>query len=1035
MTSKKSKLFKNKRFTKLFCAGLIGAVITSSSVGAIVATRNNDQTNNAVLSKSNNLNNNINNTTANLSSNLRSNIDNFLATNTINANQEAYNKMSNVVNQFLKNANINKNSTGFKSGFASEINKMTSSSSYLSSVLNSKNKLNSSNFQQLSVLLNQLKQQYGTTNTNEINLNATNNIVNTFSKLNVSNLFSIKYQVKSLLNTTVKDLSSLSDSLAQQQTYLEITGGVIAAVLTVLGFFDAGTTGIIAAVIGAVIEINVRVISALIGTLNNDVKQLQLTIDNTSDLLVYTTSLSQTAKTILTCINSLEAAQKKLAGYGWVIGVNKVINSFKISITNLSSMYYEVMNTINYVTLAAQSSNTITNNINNTVAYMQSAILNWLNSNENVLNSPNSSFTDLIQQNMSGYNIVNDAKDFSNFKVSFTQLSNQDASDLGSLANEKWLTISATANTTINFSTWNNYGYWNYYTSKSVPAGTLFTWVLPYSSNSITIQNNQLSMSVNSTYSNSYNNNQANLSLPVPFGLSIGSSSNPTSISSTWSGNFNGVIATNFGTYIDKYTLPTTWSVSLSNSAKFANAFNDAIINNASNFANTNESAATFMNNMMNEWMVGYKFNNLSINDFNNWHVQWSNETVNGYKLLQISAYSNTNIVPSYWDNQTNSGKLMQYMIPAKSYFVWTLPYYEQGVNSNNNLVSANAISYSDYFDGDAGLPTSTWKNNPLGLTIGSLNDPTAISNSYIFKTYYTNYTDTTYNGTIAIGYNENTPNLSFNTSSLTNNGQYSISTIDVKLNNLNMNNLLNLGNISSLSAYLNDYKQSWFESGLIDNLISNEALTITNMSYNASNISNITVRNNTNENVELVYQGQDILSLKPNQVQTVNVNISLINWQTFINDNTNLNLTTLWQENNPGAVNYYHTMGAYNESDAYDVAAVYGLLTTNINSLGQYNGYDFSNYGSNYAKTITSSTWNAYYNPRQCNQTIQLSWIAEMLGFSSNGFDGYQIYAQNGSNIVINKVDYNNVWYNVNYNINLGSRFSLYWNFFIFTW
>ncbi|MBO6073421.1 hypothetical protein J6P59_07560 [bacterium] len=49
--------------------------------------------------------------------------------------------------------------------------------------------------------------------------------------------------------------------------------------------------------------------------------------------------------------------------------------------------------------------------------------------------------------------------------------------------------------------------------------------------------------------------------------------------------------------------------------------------------------------------------------------------------------------------------------------------------------------------------------------------------------------------------------------------------------------------------------------------------------------------------------------------------------------------------------------MGAYNESDAYDVAAVYGLLTTNINSLGQYNGYDFSNYGSNSAKTITSST------------------------------------------------------------------------------
>ncbi|MBO6073424.1 hypothetical protein J6P59_07575 [bacterium] len=317
MTSKKSKLFKNKRFTKLFCAGLIGTVITSASVGAIVATRNNEETNNNVLSKSNNVNNNnINNTTVNLPRNLRTNIDNFLATNTIKANQEAYNKMSDVVNQFLQNANINKNSTGFKSGFASEINKMTSSSSYLSSVLNLKNKLNDTNFLQLSDLLNQLKKQYGTTNTNDINLNTINNIVNAFSKLNVSNLFSIKYQVKSLLNSTVKDLSSLSDSLAKQQTYLEIAGGVISAVLTVLGFFDSGTTAIIASVIGTVIKISIKIISALIGKLNNDVKQLQLSIDNSGDLLTNTTSLSQTAKTILICINSLAAAKKKLAGYG-----------------------------------------------------------------------------------------------------------------------------------------------------------------------------------------------------------------------------------------------------------------------------------------------------------------------------------------------------------------------------------------------------------------------------------------------------------------------------------------------------------------------------------------------------------------------------------------------------------------------------------------------------------------------------------------------------------------------------------------------
>ena len=48
-----------------------------------------------------------------------------------------------------------------------------------------------------------------------------------------------------------------------------------------------------------------------------------------------------------------------------------------------------------------------------------------------------STFNDLVKQNMAGYEILNNATSFNNIKVSFTALPSSDASSLDGLANEQ----------------------------------------------------------------------------------------------------------------------------------------------------------------------------------------------------------------------------------------------------------------------------------------------------------------------------------------------------------------------------------------------------------------------------------------------------------------------------------------------------------------------------------------------------------------------------------------------------------------------
>ena len=76
------------------------------------------------------------------------------------------------------------------------------------------------------------------------------------------------------------------------------------------------------------------------------------------------------------------------------------------------------------------------------------------------------------------------------------------------------------------------------------------------------------------------------------------------------------------------------------------------------------------------------------------------------------------------------------------------------------------------------------------------------------------------------------------------------IPTVTEKLNTLDTSELLSQNDISSLSSYYTDYSSSSFKSNLIKDLISTSNVSITNIAYNASEITSITFKNNTSNNL-----------------------------------------------------------------------------------------------------------------------------------------------------------------------------------------
>ena len=326
--------------------------------------------------------------------------------------------------------------------------------------------------------------------------------------------------------------------------------------------------------------------------------------------------------------------------------------------------------------------------------YIEDSILNWLDSGQNVLNTSNSSFIDLIQQNLlisngsnswEEYYITNNYTAFTGFKVSFTQLPETDAKVLGNFANDYWLTITAMSNKTINFTSLNSSTSSSSNSSTTntnyVSSGTTFTWVLPYALNTISLNNNktQLQMLVNSNYSNFTNNEN----LPVPFGLSI----DITSQTNEWLSN--KTIAFDFASTNNHYELPTTWAVQFNKYADAVNLLDYDLINNVANCAGTNKSTYSFLVWISDAYLFGWAQPTPTM--FGHWYVSWpAKNPSTGYSYLQIQCISNT----TFWfDGSSSEGSGST---DAGTCFTLWLPFNKNGLFiTNNNQIIINQLSTS----------------------------------------------------------------------------------------------------------------------------------------------------------------------------------------------------------------------------------------------------------------------------------------------------------------------------------------------------
>ena len=362
--------------------------------------------------------------------------------------------------------------------------------------------------------------------------------------------------------------------------------------------------------------------------------------------------------------------------------------------------------------------------------------------------------------------------------------------------------------------------------------------------------------------------------------------------------------------------------------------------------------------------------------------------------------------------------------------------------SKSKTLTSANSLKHeTSKFSNDAPLTSnkpvskssSQSFNDSSTKKIDSTTKQTSVNNHW----QRSNSSGKTSNNSKPNSWTNKTPISSINKFTSSKKSKVIIPTIIERLNSLDTSELLSQNNISSLSSYYSDYSSAKFKNILMKDLLSTNNVSITNINYNASKITSITVRNNTLNNVILEWSdGTKLLILGPKKTGSIGVYIVIINKYSFVILNRKtINLTVLWHKGNVGIVDYYDLMWRWNYNKIYKMAAVYGILSTKIDSLNELNNLSLSNFNKNNATIITSSVWTTYYDSKYNAQLVKLSWISDILGMNSNGFEGYEVYIINNSTIGISKVKYYGTWYDVNYKILLGGRFSLNYNDYSFKW
>ena len=299
--------------------------------------------------------------------------------------------------------------------------------------------------------------------------------------------------------------------------------------------------------------------------------------------------------------------------YSYTNSLSYTFNTSLLTQTGKYNIYAKILFTDNFTPYSTSTySLTVQSNLSNYEQALEKYIENWANQgNEDIQSTssssstqPNTSFTNFVQQNTQGVKILSPSTDFSDIKVSFTKLPSSDDSALGTLANDEWLTITATSNADIQFTQWEG-NTWGTTETNNVQQGYIFTWTLPYNLSSITYTNGNIELPINQTALTLQNNTDAfngsvvSPNLPIPFGLAIGTASKLTSVSSTWGSSivtqYDGYICTNFGTGQNAFSLPSPWVVPYdNNAATYTNLFVNKMNSKLINFTNIDSDLITF---------------------------------------------------------------------------------------------------------------------------------------------------------------------------------------------------------------------------------------------------------------------------------------------------------------------------------------------------------------------------------------------------------------------------------------------------------
>lgn len=265
-----------------------------------------------------------------------------------------YDQMKQIVQKVATVTGVNQNSVAFKNAFQSEMDTIISSKHNIETITSKK--ITDEEYNQLCSVVSKI-------NENFLGKNNLNSSVKAFPKQNASliemsikhpqhviadcSFMVSKWQISNIINSAISSLTNLSGQLSTQKNALEGTAGTISAVLTILGFFDCGTTIIVAAVIGGIIGGVCGTLGSVISNINSCVSNMEANLNENINSLNFANSLSTIAAAMLSSIHSIQNAKSNLNSDTWVLGVNNAINELNTSINQLWSAYNQIESQIN----------------------------------------------------------------------------------------------------------------------------------------------------------------------------------------------------------------------------------------------------------------------------------------------------------------------------------------------------------------------------------------------------------------------------------------------------------------------------------------------------------------------------------------------------------------------------------------------------------------------------------------------------------------------------------------------------------------